>query len=182
MTNEPATQKSTAQDPANPTPKLAGQIDPRGPRVGAAITSLLLLVTIYLALTGPSVSDQLAASPLAKRITEPAFILLLLVAVLFAWSLASAKTQPLAAFFRVVVQPRLAPPTEWEDPRPPRFAQGIGLVVVGIGLILQLAGIPWGLAAAASAAFIAAFLNAAFGFCLGCELYLLLARLRPRRA
>ena len=172
------TQQSQTASPARP----AGNIDPRGPRVSAAITSLLLIVTIFLALIGNSTSSALSATPLVQRIADPAFILLLVVALLFAWSLVSARTQPLSAFFRTVVQPRLTPPTEWEDPRPPRFAQGVGLVVVGIGLVLQIVGVPWGLPVAAAAAFIAAFLNAAVGFCLGCEIYLLLARVRSRRA
>ena len=172
------TQETHTETPARP----AGSIDPRGPRVSAAITSLLLVVTIFLALIGNSTSSTLSTTSLAQRIADPAFILLLVVALLFAWSLVSARTQPLSAFFRTVVQPRLTPPTEWEDPRPPRFAQGVGLVVVGIGLVLQVAGVPWGLPIAAAAAFIAAFLNAAVGFCLGCEIYLLLARARASRA
>lgn len=172
------TQQSQTESPTRP----AGGIDPRGPRVSAAITSLLLIVTIFLALIGNSTSSALSATSLIERIADPAFILLLVVALLFAWSLVSARTQPLSAFFRIAVQPRLTPPTEWEDPRPPRFAQGVGLVVVSVGLVLQVAGVPWGLPVAAAAAFIAAFLNAAVGFCLGCEIYLLLAQVRSRRA
>ncbi len=80
------------------------------------------------------------------------------------------------ALFRSVVRPRLTPPTELEDPRPPRFSQGVGLVVVGIGLVLHLLGVAWALPIATAAAFLAAFLNAAFAFCLGCQLYLLLQR------
>jgi hypothetical protein len=49
-------------------------------------------------------------------------------------------------------------------------------VVVAVGIVLHLAGVPWALPVATAAAFIAAFLNAAFGFCLGCQLYLLLQR------
>ncbi len=172
--------------PDTPAPAAAetsqAGIDPRGPRVSAAITSLLLVVTIFLALTGTSTSSALSTLSIGERIADPAFLLLLVVALLFAWSLVSARTQPLSVFFRRVVQPRLAPTAEREDPRPPRFAQGVGLVVVGVGLVLQLAGVPWGLPIAAAAAFVAAFLNAAIGFCLGCEIYLLLARLRSRRA
>ncbi|MBL3700515.1 DUF4395 domain-containing protein [Leucobacter luti] len=153
-------------------------IDPRGPRVSAAVTAVLLLAVIYLALTGNSVSGTLPELSFGERASAPATLLLLVVAILFGWSLVSARTQPLGVLFRSLVQPRLAPPREWEDPRPPRFAQGVGLVVVSVGLALQLLGIPWGLPAAAAAAFIAAFLNAAIGLCLGCELYLLLARLR----
>lgn len=58
--------------------------------------------------------------------------------------------------------------------------------MVGLGLLLHLAGVPWALPIATAAAFLAAFLNAAFAFCLGCQLYLLLQRVgltgRPRRA
>jgi len=42
--------------------------------------------------------------------------------------------------------------------------------------VLHLFGVPWALPIAAALAFVAAFLNAAFGLCLGCELYLLLQR------
>jgi hypothetical protein len=129
----------------------AGAIDARGPRVSAGFTSLLLLVGIAFALIGNSTGGSLA-------------------------SLTLAKTQPLSALFRAVIQPRLSAPTEWEDPRPPRFAQGVGLVVVGAGLVLHLIGVPWALVIAGAAAFVAAALNASIGFCLGCEIYLLLAR------
>ncbi|MBK0422535.1 DUF4395 domain-containing protein [Leucobacter sp. CSA2] len=151
-----------------------GSIDPRGPRFGAGITSALLLVGVYLSTIG--VSPGLPGASLAERALDPGFLLQAAVAVLFAWSLVSARTQPLAALFRSLVQPRLTPPGEWEDARPPRFAQGVGLAVVGVGLILHLIGVPWALVIAGAAAFVAAFLNAAFGFCLGCELYLLLVR------
>jgi hypothetical protein len=78
--------------------------------------------------------------------------------------------------YRRVVQPRLAPPVDHEDPRPPRFAQGVGLFVSVVGLVLHLLGVPWALPIAAGMAFFAAFLNAVFGLCLGCQLYLLLQR------
>ncbi len=146
-------------------------IDPRGPRFGAAITSVLLLVVVLLALT------VLPLTPIAARILDPAFLLLLVVALLFLWAVLSPRTAPWGALYRRLVQPRLAPPAEREDPRPPRFAQGVGLLVSVIGLVLQLAGVPWGLPIAAAAAFVAAFLNAVFGLCLGCQLYLLLQRL-----
>ena len=72
---------------------------------------------------------------------------------------------------------RLAPPTELEDPRPPRFAQLVGLLVVGAGLLFAALGFPAGVPIAAAVALVAAFLNSAFGLCLGCELYLLQRRL-----
>lgn len=177
-------------------------IDPRGPRFAAAITSVLLLVGLVLALIGnatarfgdaafgwfayqPLSGDDFAviggswllpALDVAQRAADPGFLVLLVVALLFVWGVASPRTAPWGALFRAVVRPRLAPPAELEDPRPPRFAQGIGLLVVGIGLVLHLLGVPWALPIAAAAAFIAAFLNAVFAFCLGCQIYLLLQR------
>jgi hypothetical protein len=94
-----------------------------------------------------------------------------------------SRTAPWGALYRVAIRPRLQPPVDLEDPRPPRFAQVIGFVVVTVGLVLHVAGVAWALPIAAALAFIAAFLNAAFGVCLGCLLYLALARagvFRPR--
>lgn len=147
-------------------------IDPRGPRFAAAVTSAILL-GVYLAGIGSLIDP---GASLAERAFDPGFIVLLIAALLFVWSLVAPRSQPVAAFFRRVVQPKLQPPNELEDLRPPRFAQGVGLVVVGIGLILHLIGVPWALVVAGGAAFVAAFLNAVFGFCLGCEIYLLLQR------
>lgn len=145
-------------------------IDPRGPRFVAGITALLLLVDVFLGLTTP------IGATVAERAVEPAFLLLLAIALLFLWGVLSPRTAPWGALYRTLVQPRLKPPADLEDPRPVRFAQGVGLFVVTIGLVLHLAGVPWALPIAAAAAFVAAFLNAAFGLCLGCQLYLLLQR------
>lgn len=166
---------------ASTTQQPTGTVDPRSPRFGAAITSALLLIGIYLAALGSSTAPGFSQLPLVTRATDPGFLVLLLVALLFAWSLVSARTHPFAALFRSAIRPRLDPPAEWEDARPPRFAQGVGLVVVGVGLVLHLLAVPWALVVAGAAAFVAAFLNAAFGFCLGCEIYLLLARIRAAR-
>jgi len=159
----------------NPAPAQSQGIDPRGPRFAAGITSALLLLGAYLAVT-----DSLAEPhpSFGDRVSSAGFIVLLIVALLFAWSLLAPRSQPWSALYRALVQPRLSPPAELEDPRPPRFAQGVGLAVVGIGLILHLIGVPWAFVVAGGAAFIAAFLNAVFGFCLGCEIYLLLQRAR----
>lgn len=172
-------------------------IDPRGPRFAASITSALLLVATFLGLTGLSTSSgpasfgwfayqpladstwgawALPTAPLAVRVLDPGFLAALIVAALFLWGVLSPTTSPWSVLFRRVVRPRLTPPTELEDPRPPRFAQGVGLFVVGAGLVLHLAGVPIALPIATAAAFVAAFLNAAFGFCLGCQMYLLLQR------
>jgi hypothetical protein len=157
-------------------------IDPRGPRFVAAITTVLLAVDLLLALTGLSVARTDAGgwavqeATLVQRVLDPAFLLMLAIALLFLWSVASPRTAPWGALYRALVQPRLAPPSELEDPRPPRFAQGVGLFVTAVGLVLALIGVPWTLAIAAAAAFVAAFLNSVFGLCLGCQLYLLLQR------
>ncbi|MGM7697181.1 DUF4395 domain-containing protein [Microbacterium sp. A84] len=173
-------------------------IDPRGPRFAATITSALLLVALVLSLIGVSTARASAgwfaimpsngstftpggtwaiqSASVLKRILDPGFLLLAIIALLFLWGVISPRTAPWGAIFRRFVRPRLAAPTELEDPRPPRFAQGVGLAVVAIGLLLHLIGVPWALPIAAGAAFIAAFLNAAFAFCLGCQIYLLLQR------
>ncbi|TFB56048.1 DUF4395 domain-containing protein [Cryobacterium tagatosivorans] len=138
------------------------RIDPRGPRFVAAITAVLLLVVVFLALTGAAVA---------------ALVLLTALAALFAWgAFAGAGRHPFGLLFKRFVRPRLAAPAELEDPAPPTFAQGVGLFVSLVGVILGLVGLSGGLAAAAAAAFIAAFLNAVFDYCLGCQLYLLLVR------
>jgi Domain of unknown function (DUF4395) len=162
-----------------PTPS---KIDPRGPRFAASVTALLLLIDLFLALTGISTAGNsdgwtIQGASFAQRALDPGFLLLLVIALLFLWSVAAPRTAPWGAIFRTWVRPRLKPPTELEDPRPPRFAQGVGLFVTTIGLVLHLIGVPWALPIAVAAAFIAAFLNAAFGLCLGCQLYLLLQRI-----
>lgn len=138
------------------------RIDPRGPRFVAAITAVLLLLVVFLALTGAAVA---------------ALVLLTALSALFAWgAFAGAGRHPFGLLFKRFVRPRLAAPVELEDPAPPTFAQGVGLIVSLVGVILGLVGLSGGLAAAAAAAFIAAFLNAAFDYCLGCQIYLLLVR------
>lgn len=155
-------------------------IDPRGPRFAASVTALLLLVGTFFALTGAATRT---GTTLGERLADPGFWVLLVVDVLFVWGFTSPHTAPWAVLFRSVIRPRLAPPTDLEDPRPPRFAQIVGFTVVTVGLVLHVAGVPWALPVAGAAAFVAAFLNAAFAFCLGCQLYLGLARvgvIRPR--
>lgn len=165
-----------------PTSEPKGGIDPRGPRFAASVTAVLLLGAVLLGLTGLSTARNavgdwtIQSASLAQRALDPGFLLLLVITLLFLWSVLSPRTAPWGVLFRRVIRPRLSPPTELEDPRPPRFAQGVGLFVTVVGLALHLAGVPWALPIAAAAAFIAAFLNAVFGLCLGCQLYLLLQR------
>ena len=143
--------------------KTPAGIDPRGPRFGAAITSVLLLVTVFLALDSATAGS--------------AYVLLAVITGLFAiGAIFGNSKHPYGLIFKKFVRPRLVAPKELEDPRPPQFAQLIGLIVAATGLVLGALNVPYGVAGAAAAAFIAAFLNAAFAFCLGCQIYVGLQR------
>jgi len=151
----------------------AAGIDPRGPRFSAGVTAVLLLVVIGLALP---TTATLGAS-LGERASQPAFILFAIITALFAWgAFAGVSRHPCGWVYRALVRPRLGQPTHLEDPKPPTFSQGVGLVVTLIGVVLHLAGVPFGLPIAAATAFVAAFLNSVFDYCLGCQIYLLLVR------
>ena len=139
-------------------------IDPRGPRFGAAVT-LVLLVAVLLLGTTPAAYAVLA-------VIVASFALGAFGGIGRTWQ---------GWLFQRLVRPRLAPPTELEDPRPPTFAQLVGLIITGAGLVLGLAGVAVAVPVAAAFALVAAFLNAVFGLCLGCELYLLGLRLRSGR-
>jgi cytochrome c biogenesis protein CcdA len=137
-------------------------IDPRAPRFGAGITAVLLLVTIGLYLSGATIGATVLFAAIVALFAVGAF--------------GGVQRHPYGRIYKALVRPRLKPPTELEDPTPPAFAQGVGLVITTAGLVLSLLGVPYALVIAASAAFIAAFLNSVFAYCLGCQIYLLLAR------
>lgn len=163
----------------------AQRIDPRGPRFGAALTATLLFIATGLAIGTGSAGEPavLAVQDPVARILQPAPVLLLVVLGLFVWGAsAGIRRHPFGILYARWIRPRLPAPRDLEPSAPPTFAQGVGAAVVGAGLVLHALGVPFALPIAAAAAFLAAFLNAAFGFCLGCELYLVLRRLRPRRA
>ena len=138
------------------------RIDPRGPRFGAALTSVFALGSFLMSTSG---SSLLFGYPL-----------MVLMFVLFAWSVFSPKNHPYQWLFKNLVQARLAPPSEREDPRPPQFAQKVGFSFAILGTIGGLIS-AWLIPIAAAFIFIAAFLNAFFGLCLGCQMYLGLRRL-----
>ncbi|RNF77638.1 DUF4395 domain-containing protein [Streptomyces botrytidirepellens] len=133
------------------------QIDPRGPRFAAALTTLVLCAVL---ITGSGV--LLAAQ----------------TAVFALGALAGLRYSPYGWLYRVALRPRLSAPGELEDARPPRFAQGVGAVFGIVGTVGYLGGAPWLGMAATGLALAAAFLNAAFGYCLGCEMYVLIRRVR----
>jgi len=139
---------------------MSTQIDPRGPQFAAALTSVALAVTL---LTAPGTAGV----------------------VLLAWQTAvfavgaglGVQRTPYAWVFRTFVRPRLSAPNDLEDPAPPRFAQAVGLAFVAVGLLGYLSGVDLVGAIAVGLALAAALLNAVFGFCLGCEIYLQAKRL-----
>ncbi|MFF1639675.1 DUF4395 domain-containing protein [Streptomyces sp. NPDC058246] len=134
-------------------------IDVRGPRFGAAVTTVALAVVL---ITG---------SPW----------LLAWQTLAFALGAAGGVTRsPYGWLFRKAVRPRLGPPKDFEAPEPPQFAQAVGLAFAVVGLIGYTAGPQWLGLAATGCALAAAFLNAAFGYCLGCELYLVVRRVTVR--
>jgi hypothetical protein len=137
-------------------------IDPRGPRFGAAITSALSLTAFGIAVSVPD--GYFTAYPL-----------IVLLALLFSWSVFSPKTHPYGLIFKKLVRPRLAAPSELEDSRPPQFAQKVGLGFALLGLVGYWFA-PVLVAVSAGFIFFAAFLNAFFNFCLGCQMYLGLKR------
>ncbi len=150
-------------------------IDPRGPRFGAGITLTLLTATLVLLLgesSGISLSNSITQNALA-----PATLLLAFITVVFAiGAFAGIAHHPYGFLFKKLIRPRLSAPEELEAPQPPTFAQLIGFVISLAGLILALTGIVLGAIIAVAFAFVAAFLNTVFGYCLGCQIYILLSR------
>ena len=149
----------------------SAQVDARGPRFGAAITAVLLLIDLFLALV------QSPADNFTARLFQPATVILIPIFGLFLYgAIAGVQKHPYGRLFAKYVKPKLSNAGELEDAAAPTFAQAVGAFVTGIGLVLHLIGVPLALPIAVAAAFVAAFLNAAFGYCLGCEIYLLLRR------
>src|SRR5689334_25037520 len=138
------------------------QVDVRGPRFAAWITTAVLVATLLAA----------AVSPLA------AAVILGVQAVVFAigaWR--GPRRHPYGLIFAHLVLPRLGPTTE-KDPVPPlKFAQLVGFVFAVVGVVGFACGIQLLGLIATGFALVAAFLNAAFGICLGCQLYPLISRL-----
>ena len=136
------------------------EIDPRGPRVAALITTVVLAVVL---------------------VTGSGWLLAAQALVFAAGAVFGLRYSPYGILYRNLIRPRLGPPRELEPEAPPRFAQAVGLVFAVAGV----AGYPAGLTvfgmAATAAALAAAFLNGAFGLCLGCEMYLRIRRIRPGR-
>src|SRR4051812_48186465 len=136
-------------------------VDVRGPRFAAWVTGAVLALALLLG-SGALVAVQ---------------------AVVFAvGAFAGLRYAPYGVLFRLLVAPRLGPVREREPEAPPRFAQLVGLLFAVVGAAGYLLGAPVLGAVATGFALVAALLNAATGFCLGCELYLIARRALPARA
>jgi hypothetical protein len=136
------------------TPK---PIDPRGPRFNQAILTVGLLIGFLLDV----------------RVIAPIFAVILFLGAAF-----GPRYGPFLRLYADVVKPRLAPPSEFEDPRPPRFAAAIGvafLTAATIAFAFGAVAAGWTLALIVAAL---AGLAAVTGICVGCEVYLFIARRR----
>ncbi len=133
------------------------EIDARGPRFSAAITAIVLAVAL--------VSGSIWVA--------------VFQAIVFAiGAFKGPQFTPYAFIYRSLIKPRLKSPLRTEDVRPPQFAQSIGLAFAIVAIVGAATGSSVVFTVAVAAALAAAFLNAAFDFCLGCQVYLILARLR----
>lgn len=141
------------------------QIDPRGPRFGAFFQ---LAFSIAALLAGANAAG------------------IAIMTVLLVLFIPGAVIGPQATVqgwaFRTLVRPRLAPPTETESFRPPRFAQQMGLGFSILAVASGLAGLDVGFFVFTGFVTFASFLNSVFNLCLGCEIYLLVKRLTSRPA
>jgi len=133
-------------------------IDSRGPRFSAAITSVVLAIVL---------------------LTGSGWLLLAQTLVFAVGALAGLRYHPYGLVYRYLARPRLGPPPRTEAEAPPRFAQGAGMVFAAIGTVGFLTGVTVLGYVFAAFALGAAFLNAAFDYCLGCQMYLLIQRIRP---
>ncbi|MEV7628448.1 DUF4395 domain-containing protein [Actinoplanes sp. NPDC089786] len=135
------------------------ELDPRGQRFAASITSVVIILVL---------------------VTRSPWLALAQTAV-FALTATNPRRGPYALLFRQFVLPHIGPPAEREPAAPVRFAQTVGLAFLGAATIAFFAGAPVVGLIFAGLGLVAAFLNAAFGLCLGCEAYLALRRLTAAR-
>ena len=143
----------------NPEAKRVVLIDARGPRYTAALTTFVLSLAL---------------------ITESNYIIGFQFAVFLSAVLFGLRRSIYGFLYRNLIQPRLSGPIPSEDERAPRFAQLVGSLFAFTALLGGLTGNSALFLIATSFALVAAFLNAAFGFCLGCQFYLILVRLKSR--
>ena len=134
-------------------------IDARGPRYSAALTSIVLSIAL---------------------VTESSLIIGFQLAVFLTAVIFGLRRSIYGLIYRNLIQPRLSGPVPSEGEAAPRFAQLIGALFAFVALLGGVSGNSAVFFIATSFALGAAFLNAAFGFCLGCQFYLLIFRFKSR--
>jgi len=127
-------------------------IDARGPRFGATITTTVLAVAL---------------------VTQNKWVLLAQGLIFLIGAVRGPQFTPYGLIYKNVVKPRLSKVAPTEDVRPPKFAQAVGFIFALVGTIGAFAGADLVFTIATGFALAAAFLNSAFNYCLGCEMYLL---------
>jgi hypothetical protein len=135
-------------------------IDARGPRFSATITAIVLATAL---------------------VTHNVWVLIAQGLVFLIGATRGPQFTPYGLIFKNLVKPRLKKEAPTEDVRPPKFAQAVGLLFALVGIFGALADRLVIFSVATAFALGAAFLNAAFNYCLGCEMYLLLVRTTTRR-
>jgi phosphate/sulfate permease len=145
------------RDAAATTRPIPKPIDPRGPRFNQSVLAIALVLGF---------------------LTQVWFVAPVFAAVLFLGAAFGPRYGPFLRLYVELIKPKLAPPSELEDPRPPRFAATVGVVFLLAATVSFLAGnnvVGWALALIVAAL---AGLAAATGICVGCEIYLVVARRR----
>jgi hypothetical protein len=136
---------------------MSVSIDARGPRWSALITTVVLAVAL---------------------VTSSLWLILFQAVVFAIGALRGPQFTPYAFIFKNVIKPRLKSTVTFEEVRPPQFAQAVGLAFTLVAIIGSTTGASGVFTIAVGFALAAAFLNAAFNYCLGCQMYLLILRAR----
>ena len=130
-------------------------IDARGPRFSATITTVVL-------------SIGLVSHNVWLLVAQGLFFLI--------GATKGPQFTPYGFIFKKVIRPRLKKEAPTEDVRPPKFAQSVGFIFALVAILGAAFDQSVIFAVATSFALAAAFLNAAFNYCLGCQMYLLIRR------
>mgnify|MGYP000150009367 FL=1 len=136
---------------------MSVSIDARGPRWSAVITTVVLAIAL---------------------VTSSVWLIAFQAVVFAIGALRGPQFTPYAFIFKNVIKPRLKSTVTFEDVRPPQFSQGVGLAFTLVAIIGSATGASGVFTVAVGFALAAAFLNAAFNYCLGCQMYLLILRAR----
>jgi len=136
------------------------QIDARGPRWSAVITTIVLAIAL---------------------VTSNLWVISFQAVVFAVGAIRGPQFTPYAFIYKKLIKPRLKSEVTFEDARPPQFAQSVGLGFALVAVIASVLGASGVFTVAVGFALAAAFLNAAFNFCLGCQVYLLILRVRTAK-